>query len=326
MQFGISFTLIHMNQAGALVHVYEDGSVHLNHGGTEMGQGLFTKVAQVVAEEFGIPLDWVRITATNTAKVPNASPTAASAGSDLNGMAAQVAARQIKTRMIALAADHYRTPADQIHVRDGLVLIGDETIPFPQLAKMCRQNRVQLSHAGFYKTPEIHWDRAARQGKPFLYFAYGAACAEVAIDILTGENRVMRVDILHDAGRSLNPALDIGQIEGGFLQGAGWLTSEELWWNARGELKTHAPSTYKIPTARDWPAKASVKLVEGLPNVEDTIYRSKAVGEPPLMLGISVLHAIRDAIAAGRPGVLPRLTAPATPEAVLRALNELNQA
>ena len=325
LQFGISFTLIHMNQAGALVHVYEDGSVHLNHGGTEMGQGLFTKVAQVVAEEFGIPLDWVRITATNTAKVPNASPTAASAGSDLNGMAAQVAAREIKSRMIALAAEYYRTPADQIHFRDGLVIIGNETIPFPQLAKMCRQNRVQLSHAGFYKTPEILWDRAARRGKPFLYFAYGAACAEVAIDILTGENKVTRVDILHDAGRSLNPALDIGQIEGGFVQGMGWLTTEELVFDAKGRLATHAPSTYKIPVASDVPADFRVALLDE-PNRAATIYRSKAVGEPPLMLAISVYSAMLDALHSIAPGKQVNLDTPATPERILMAAEAMKSA
>jgi len=325
VQFGVSFTLIHMNQAGALVHVYEDGSVHLNHGGTEMGQGLFTKVAQVVAEEFGIPLDWVRITATNTAKVPNASPTAASAGSDLNGMAAQAAAREIKTRMIACAADHYHVPADQIRLREGMAIIGNETIPFPQLAKMCRQNRVQLSHAGFYKTPEIHWDRAARRGKPFLYFAYGAACAEVAIDILTGENRVTRVDILHDAGRSLNPALDIGQIEGGFVQGMGWLTTEELFFDGKGRLATHAPSTYKIPVASDVPADFRVALLDE-PNRAATIYRSKAVGEPPLMLAISVYSAMLDALHSIAPGKQVNLDAPATPERILMAAEAMKSA
>ena len=318
VQFGISFTLIHMNQAGALVHVYEDGSVHLNHGGTEMGQGLFTKVAQVVAEEFGIPLDWVRITATNTAKVPNASPTAASAGSDLNGMAAQAAAREIKTRMIAFAADHYGVQAHQIRMQDGMAIIGDKTIPFRQLAKMCRQNRVHLSHAGFYKTPEIHWDRAARRGKPFLYFAYGAACAEVAIDVLTGENKVTRVDILHDAGRSLNPTLDIGQIEGGFVQGMGWLTTEELVFDSTGRLATHAPATYKIPVASDVPADFRVGLLEE-PNRAATIYRSKAVGEPPLMLAISVYSAMLDALHSIAPGKQVSLDAPATPERILMA-------
>ena len=325
LQFGISFTLIHMNQAGALVHVYEDGSVHLNHGGTEMGQGLFTKVAQVVAEEFGIPLDWVRITATNTAKVPNASPTAASAGSDLNGMAAQAAAREIKTRMIACAADHYRVPADQIRLREGMAIIGNDTIPFPQLAKLCRQHRVQLSHAGFYKTPEIHWDRAARRGKPFLYFAYGAACAEVAIDILTGENKVTRVDILHDAGRSLNPALDIGQIEGGFVQGMGWLTTEELVFDPKGRLATHAPSTYKIPVASDVPADFRVALLDE-PNRAATIYRSKAVGEPPLMLAISVYSAMLDALHSIAPGKQVSLDTPATPERILMAAEAMKSA
>ena len=322
VQFGISFTLQHLNQAGALVHVYQDGSVHLNHGGTEMGQGLFTKVAQVVAEEFGIPLDWVRITATNTAKVPNASPTAASAGSDLNGMAAQAAAREIKGRMIAFATERYDATPDQIRFRDGLVVIGNQTVPFPELAKLCRQNRVQLSHAGFYKTPDIHWDRAARTGRPFLYYAYGAACAEVAIDVLTGENKVTRVDILHDAGRSLNPALDIGQIEGGFVQGMGWLTTEELVFDAKGRLATHAPSTYKIPVASDVPADFRVALLDE-PNRAATIYRSKAVGEPPLMLAIAVYSALLDALHSIDPGKQVQLDAPATPERILKAAEAL---
>ena len=322
VQFGISFTLQHLNQACALVHVYQDGSVHLNHGGTEMGQGLFTKVAQVVAEEFGIPLHWVRITATNTAKVPNASPTAASAGSDLNGMAAQAAAGEIRSRMVAFAAERYGVPPDQIRFRDGVVVIGNQTIPFPELAKLCRQNRVQLSHAGFYKTPGIHWDRAARTGKPFLYYAYGAACAEVAIDVLTGENKVTRVDILHDAGRSLNPALDIGQIEGGFVQGMGWLTTEELVFDAKGRLATHAPSTYKIPVASDVPADLRVALLDE-PNRAATIYRSKAVGEPPLMLAIAVYSAMLDALHYLAPGQQVSLDAPCTPERILRAAEAL---
>ena len=325
IQFGISFTLIHLNQAGALVHVYQDGSVHLNHGGTEMGQGLFTKVAQIVAEEFGIPLDWVRITATNTAKVPNASPTAASAGSDLNGMAARAAAAEIKSRMIAFAAQDYGVPEDQIRFRDGLVIIGNVTVPFPDLAKKCRQNRVQLSHAGFYKTPEIHWDREKRHGRPFLYFAYGAACAEVVVDTLTGENKVTRVDILHDVGRSLNPALDIGQIEGGFVQGMGWLTTEELVFDGKGRLTTHAPSTYKIPVASDVPADFRVSLLDE-PNRVASIYRSKAVGEPPLMLGISVHAAIVDALHSLAPGQQVPLDAPATPERILMAADALKGA
>jgi xanthine dehydrogenase large subunit len=322
VQFGISFTLIHMNQAGALVHVYQDGSIHLNHGGTEMGQGLFTKVAQVVAEEFGVPMDWVRITATNTAKVPNASPTAASSGSDLNGMAAREAARVIKGRMTAYAAAEFDVGEEEVRFRDGLVLVGNKSLPFPDLAKKCRQARIQLSHAGFYKTPEIHWNREKRSGKPFLYFAYGAACSEVAVDTLTGEMRVERVDILHDVGRSLNPALDIGQIEGGFVQGMGWLTTEELVFDAQGRLATHAPSTYKIPVASDVPARFRTELLN-LPNHADTIYRSKAVGEPPLMLAISVFSAVLDALHGIAPSRQVPLHAPATPERILMAAEAL---
>ena len=322
IQFGISFTLIHMNQAGALVHVYQDGSVHLNHGGTEMGQGLFTKVAQVVAEEFGIPLDWVRITATNTAKVPNASPTAASSGSDLNGMAAQIAASAIKERMIAFAMEEYGVARDLVAFRDGVVFIGNTSLSFPELAKKCRQARVQLSHAGFYKTPLIEWDRAARKGRPFLYFAYGASCAQVAVDTLTGEMKVERVDILHDVGRSLNPALDKGQIEGGFVQGMGWLTTEELVFDDKGRLTTHAPSTYKIPVASDVPADLRCDLLES-PNRVATIYRSKAVGEPPLMLPISVYSAVLDALHSIAPGRFVPLDAPATPERILMAAQAL---
>ncbi|MBV8567379.1 MAG: xanthine dehydrogenase molybdopterin binding subunit [Methylobacteriaceae bacterium] len=322
VQFGISFTLIHLNQAGALVHVYQDGSIHLNHGGTEMGQGLFVKVAQVVAEEFGVPIEWVRITATNTAKVPNASPTAASSGSDLNGMAAQIAARAIKQRMIDFAAANFGVGADKIVFRDGLVLIGNEAMAFADLAKKCRLGRVQLSAAGYYKTPVIHWDRATATGRPFLYFAYGAACSEVLIDTLTGEMRVTRVDVLHDVGKSLNPAIDMGQIEGGFVQGMGWLTTEELVFDAEGVLRSHAPSTYKIPVASDVPADFRVGLYPGA-NRQATIYRSKAVGEPPLMLAISVFCAVLDAIHAIAPGRQVRLDAPATPEAILMAIEAM---
>jgi len=322
VKFGISFTLIHLNQAGALVHVYTDGSIHLNHGGTEMGQGLFTKVAQVVAEEFGVPLDYVRITATNTAKVPNASPTAASSGADLNGMAGQVAARQIKQRMIEFASRQWEVAADKIEFRDGLVLVGNKSMSFAELAKTCRLNRVQLSAAGFYKTPEIHWDRANAKGRPFLYFAYGASCSEVVIDTLTGEMRVERVDIFHDVGASLNPAIDIGQIEGGFVQGMGWLTTEELVFDAKGRLTTHAPATYKIPVASDVPAHFKTKLHLS-PNRMATIYRSKAVGEPPLMLPISVWCAINDAIHSIKPGSRPNLQVPATPEAILNAIQSI---
>jgi xanthine dehydrogenase large subunit len=322
VKFGISFTLIHLNQAGALIHVYSDGSIHLNHGGTEMGQGLFTKVAQVVAEEFGVPLDYVRITATNTAKVPNASPTAASSGTDLNGMAGQIAARQIKQRMIEFASTQWEVEADKIEFRDGLVFVGNKSLSFAELAKTCRLNRVQLSSAGYYKTPDIHWDRANAKGRPFLYFAYGASCSEVAIDVLTGEMKVLRVDALHDVGSSLNPAIDLGQVEGGFVQGMGWLTTEELVFDGRGRLATHAPATYKIPVASDVPEHFNVRLHLS-PNKMATIYRSKAVGEPPLMLPISVWCAINDAVHSIKPGSQPKLQAPATPEAILNAIQSL---
>jgi xanthine dehydrogenase large subunit len=319
VMFGISFTLIHLNQAGALVHVYSDGSIHLNHGGTEMGQGLFTKVAQVVAEEFGVPLDFVRITATNTAKVPNASPTAASSGSDINGMAAKVAAGMIRARMVDFAAQMWDVAPDKIEFREGRVFGGNKSMSFGELAKACRLNRIGLSAAGYYKTPEISWDRAAVKGKPFFYYAYGACCAEVAIDTLTGEMRVLGIDILHDVGSSLNPALDLGQVEGAFVQGMGWLTTEELVFDGKGRLTTHAPATYKIPVASDIPERFITRL-HMRPNKTDSIYRSKAVGEPPLMLGIAVYSAILDAVHAVRPGGQPKLEAPCTPESILNAI------
>ena len=321
VKFGISFNATFYNQAGALLHVYKDGSVRINHGGTEMGQGLHTKIVQIVAEELGLPVSAIRVTATDTGTVPNTSATAASSGSDLNGKAAQAAARTIRERLLNFACTTYRVTRSDIRFDQGSVQIGAERIRFGDLATQAYLARVQLSATGFYRTPKIHWDRTTFSGRPFFYFAYGAAVAEVAIDTLTGETRLLRADILHDVGRSLNPALDRGQIEGGFLQGVGWLTTEELWWNANGELKTHAPSTYKIPTARDWAQDTRVALLAQEPNREDTIHRSKAVGEPPLMLAISVLHAIRDAVAAcGDGSVLPNLPSPATPEAVLKAV------
>lgn len=320
VKFGISFTLTHLNQAGALVHVYTDGSVHLNHGGTEMGQGLYTKVAQVVAEEFGIDASSVRITATTTGKVPNTSATAASSGADLNGMAARQAAATIKARMVEFAARQWKVPKSRIRFEDGQVLIGNRSIAFGDLARQAHIARISLSSTGYYATPKINWDRAKAKGRPFFYFAYGAACSEVTIDTLTGEMRVGRADILHDVGRSLNPGLDIGQVEGGFVQGMGWLTTEELVYDAQGRLRTYAPSTYKIPCASDVPADLRVKLFESRGNKEDTIYRSKAVGEPPLMLGISVWTAVFDAIASLKPGRIPALDAPATPEAILKAV------
>ena len=325
VKFGISFTLTHLNQAGALVHVYTDGSVHLNHGGTEMGQGLYTKVAQVVAEEFCIDASTVRITATTTGKVPNTSATAASSGADLNGMAAKQAAFTIKNRMIDFAASQWKVPKSRIRFADGQVLIGNRSISFGDLARQAHIARISLSSTGYYATPKISWDRARAKGRPFFYFAYGAACSEVTIDTLTGEMRVDRADILHDVGRSLNPGLDIGQVEGGFVQGMGWLTTEELVYDQQGRLRTHAPSTYKIPCASDVPADFRVKLFESRGNKENTIYRSKAVGEPPLMLGISIWTAVFDAVASLRPGQIPRLDAPATPEAILMAVKGMAQ-
>ncbi|MCA8882229.1 MAG: xanthine dehydrogenase molybdopterin binding subunit, partial [Rhodobacteraceae bacterium] len=319
VKFGISFTLTHLNQAGALVQVYQDGSILLNHGGTEMGQGLFQKVAQVAADRFGVDPALVRITATDTSKVPNTSATAASSGSDLNGMAVQDACDTIRDRMAAHLAAQHQTDASEVRFADGKVTVGGESYDFAEAAQRCYFGRVSLSATGFYKTPDIAWDRIKGAGRPFFYFAYGAACSEVVIDTLTGENRILRTDILHDAGRSLNPALDIGQIEGGFVQGAGWLTMEELVWDDKGRLRTHAPSTYKIPACSDRPEIFNVALWDG-DNPAETVYRSKAVGEPPFMLGIAPFLALSDAVAACGPGY-PALDAPATPERILAAID-----
>ncbi|MBL3559416.1 molybdopterin cofactor-binding domain-containing protein, partial [Rhodovulum sulfidophilum] len=321
VKFGISFTLTHLNQAGALVHVYQDGSVQVNHGGTEMGQGLYQKVAQVATHAFGLPMAAVKITATDTGKVPNSSATAASSGSDLNGMAVKAACDEIRGRIAAHLAATRQTDPAQVRFAGGRVFAGGDEMSFAEAAQHAYQARVSLSATGFYRTPKLSWDRIAGRGRPFLYFAYGAAVSEVVLDTLTGENRILRTDILHDAGTSLNPALDIGQIEGGFVQGAGWLTMEELVWDAKGRLSTHAPSTYKIPAVGDRPQVFNVALWDGA-NREETIHRSKAVGEPPFMLGISVLMALSDAVAACGPGY-PALDAPATPERLLRAIDRV---
>jgi xanthine dehydrogenase large subunit len=314
LKFGISFNVTHLNQAGALVHVYTDGSVLVNHGGTEMGQGLNTKVAQVVAHELGLPLSSVRCSATDTSKVANTSATAASTGSDLNGKAAQDAARQIKERLERFKAQLAKDRPERA------------ALPWPELIQQAYLARVQLWSDGFYATPGLSWDKARMQGRPFYYYAYGAAVSEVIVDTLTGEWKLQRADLLHDAGRSLNPAVDIGQIEGAFIQGMGWLTMEELVWHPQsGKLTTHAPSTYKIPTANDCPAIFNTKLFER-DNVHDSIHRSKAVGEPPLLLPFSVFFAIRDAVSAvGGHRVDPPLQAPATPEAILRAITAVQQ-
>jgi xanthine dehydrogenase large subunit len=319
VKFGISFTLTHLNQAGSLVHVYQDGSIHMNHGGTEMGQGLFQKVAQVAAASFGVEASAVKITATDTAKVPNTSATAASSGSDLNGMAVKVACDTIRERMAEFLGQHYQTK--DIVFADGVVRIGNEEISFADAAKMAYENRISLSATGFYKTPKVKWDRIAGRGRPFFYFAYGVAVSECVLDTLTGENRILRVDILHDAGASLNPALDIGQVEGGYVQGAGWLTTEELVWDDKGRLSTHAPSTYKIPACSDRPDVFNVTLWDGQ-NAEETIYRSKAVGEPPLMLGISAFMALSHAVSACGSDY-PDLEAPATAENILTSIQRV---
>lgn len=321
VKFGISFTLTWLNQAGALVHVYQDGSVIVNHGGTEMGQGLNQKVAQVTAHVFGLTAAQVKITAADTAKVPNTSATAASSGSDLNGKAAENAALTIRDRIAAFIAEKHQVKPETVRFTDGMVRVGGETYDFARVVNWAYQARISLSSTGFYATPKINWDRIKGQGRPFLYFAYGAAVTEVVIDTLTGENRILRVDILHDTGNSLNPALDIGQIEGAYVQGAGWLTTEELVWDTKGRLTTHAPSTYKIPAVSDRPSVFNVALWTD-PNIEDTVGKSKAVGEPPFNLGISALMALSHAISACG-AAYPALDAPATAERVLMAVGRV---
>ena len=318
VKFGISFTLTHLNQAGALVHVYQDGSIHLNHGGTEMGQGLHQKVVQVAAKVFGVDAGAVRITATDTGKVPNTSATAASSGSDMNGMAVKAACGTIRDRIAEFLGREHQAGAASVVFEAGRVRAGGEEMSFAQAVARAYAGRVSLSATGFYATPKLHWDRRAGRGRPFYYFAYGAAVSEVVIDTLTGENRILRADILHDVGASLNPGIDIGQIEGGYVQGAGWLTTEELVWDGKGRLITHAPSTYKIPACSDRPEVFNVRLWDGA-NREETIHRSKAVGEPPLMLAISAFLALSNACAACGPHY-PALDAPATAERVLAAL------
>ncbi len=325
VKFGISFTLTHLNQAGALVHVYSDGSIQVNHGGTEMGQGLFQKMAQVADASFDCGIERIKVTATDTSKVPNTSATAASSGSDLNGMAVRAACEVIKARMAEGVAAYFGCDARDIRFVGGQVSDGaGREISFDEAAQRCYEARISLSSTGYYKTPKVAWDRIAGRGRPFYYFAYGAAMSEVAVDTLTGEYRILRSDIIHDVGASLNPAIDVGQIEGGFVQGAGWLTSEELVWDQDGRLRTHAPSTYKIPACGDRPDVFNVDLWSKGRNREDTIYRSKAVGEPPFMLGISALMALSDAVAACGTGY-PDLQAPATPERVLAAVNKVRR-
>ncbi|RRV35037.1 xanthine dehydrogenase molybdopterin binding subunit [Stutzerimonas stutzeri] len=326
VKFGISFTASFLNQAGALVHVYTDGSIHLNHGGTEMGQGLNTKVAQVVAEVFQVDIERIQITATNTDKVPNTSPTAASSGADLNGKAAQNAAQTIKQRLVEFAARKWQIFEEDVEFKNGQVRLRDHYISFEELIQQAYFGQVSLSSTGFYRTPKIYYDRSQARGRPFYYFAYGAACSEVIVDTLTGEYRMLRSDILHDVGASLNPAIDIGQVEGGFVQGLGWLTMEELVWNDKGKLMTNGPASYKIPAVADMPLDLRVRLVENRKNPEDTVFHSKAVGEPPFMLGISVWCAIKDAVASlADYRAQPQIDAPATPERVLWGVEQMRR-
>ncbi len=323
VKFGISFTVAHLNQAGALLHIYHDGSIHLNHGGTEMGQGLMIKLAQVVADVFSVDLDSIIINATSTDKVPNTSPTAASSGTDLNGMAVLNAARKLKKRLVEFATKYYQVESESILFVDNQVKLANQTVDFKELIKQAYLARVSLSATGFYKTPKIHYDRKKSQGEPFFYFATGAAVSEVEINTLTGENRVLRTDIIHDVGNSINPAIDIGQIEGAFIQGMGWLTTEDLKWDETGKLSSANPATYKIPTASDVPPIFNVELLENEPNIANTIFRSKAVGEPPLMLAISVWCAIHNAIASlTKNDQMVALEAPATPENIIRSLSD----
>jgi xanthine dehydrogenase large subunit len=319
VKFGISFTATQFNQAGALVHVYNDGSVLVNHGGTEMGQGLHTKVAQIVADALGVPYDWVLVTASDTARVPNASATAASSGTDLNGRAAQYAAQRVRENLAAFVAGQAGCAVEAVQFVAGQVHAAGQTRDFREVVRTAYAHRVQLWSDGFYRTPKIHYDKATLTGRPFYYFSYGAACTEVAIDTLTGEVRVLAVDILHDVGHSINPALDLGQVEGGFIQGMGWLTTEELVWSAEGKLLTHAPSTYKIPATGDVPARWRIDFWPEA-NREDNVHGSKAVGEPPFMLAVSVWEAIRDAVAAARGDGRAPLNAPATAERIWCAL------
>lgn len=329
VKFGISFTATFLNQAGALIHIYTDGSIHLNHGGTEMGQGLNTKVAQIVAQEFSVDIDQIQITATNTDKVPNTSPTAASSGTDLNGKAAQNAAMTIKARLVEFAANHYKVTPEEVVFNNGVVEVREQLIPFAEFVQQAYFNQVSLSSTGFYRTPKIYYDHENARGRPFYYFAYGASCSEVIVDTLTGEYKILRTDILHDVGASLNPAIDIGQIEGGFIQGVGWLTTEELVWNEKGRLMTNSPASYKIPAIADMPIDFRTHIVQNRSNPEDTVFNSKAVGEPPFMLGMSVWSALKDAVHAvavehAQAGENPtvHLDTPATPERVLWAMEE----
>ena len=325
VKFGISFTTIHLNQAGALVHIYTDGSIHLNHGGIEMGQGTHTKIAQIVANSLGIPYEKIQISTTNTSKVPNTSASAASSTTDLNGAAALNAVSKIKFNLEKFIKSKYKIFYNKEPIyKDGYIIFGNRSFEFNKIIQEAYLNRISLSSTGFYSTPKIKFNKERFIGRPFLYFCYGAAVTEVTVDVLTGENIIDRVDILHDAGNAINPALELGQIEGGFIQGQGWLTIEEINWKPNGQITTFSPSTYKIPSVSDIPRKFNVEIYKDGKNREKVINKAKTTGEPPLMLAMSVFYAIKDAIAsAGKYKVAPILDAPATPEKILMSLKEL---
>jgi len=324
VKFGISFTTRHLNQAGALVHIYyADGSVHVSTGAVEMGQGTYTKIAQLVANELGLPFNKIKVSSTRTDKVPNTSASAASSTTDLNGAAAINAVNKIKENLALFVKRKYKVKSDKPVYRNGMVKFRGKTFLFNSLVKEAYLNRISLSSSGFYSTPKIHFNNKAFLGRPFLYFCYGAAVSEVLVDTLTGENKILRVNILHDHGRAINPAIEKGQIEGGFVQGAGWLTIEEVNWKSNGELTTHSPSTYKIPAVNDMPEKFNVEIYKNL-NKENVVNKSKTTGEPPLMLAMSVFFAIKDAIASvGGYTKIPKLNSPATPEAILLSIKDL---
>ncbi|MDB9973142.1 xanthine dehydrogenase molybdopterin binding subunit [Oceanospirillaceae bacterium] len=326
VKFGISFTAMFLNQAGALVHIYTDGTVQVSHGGTEMGQGLYTKIAQIVAAQLGLPLAHIEVTSTRTDKVPNTSPTAASSGTDLNGQAARNAALTIKQRLVDYLVETYQVDAQDIEFSQGNVSWPKHQISFAQLTQEAYLARISMSATGYYRTPKIHYDREQAKGRPFFYYSCGASVSEVEVDTYTGTYTVSQVDILHDVGESINPVIDLGQVEGGFIQGMGWLTTEELVWGQDGRLQTNAGASYKIPAVGDTPKQFNVALLQNSKNHEATIYHSKAVGEPPFMHGISVWSALRDAIwAFGGEKANPQLDAPATPERVLWALQEAKE-
>ena len=324
VKFGISFTTQHLNQAGALVHIYyEDGSIHVSTGAIEMGQGTYTKIAQLVANELGLPFNKIKVSSTRTDKVPNTSASAASSTTDLNGAAAINAVNKIKLNLASFVKKKYKLKTDKATYENGMVKFNGKVFAFNSLVKDAYLNRVSLSSSGFYSTPKIHFNNKTFSGRPFLYFCYGAAVSEVLVDTLTGENKILRVDILHDHGRAINPAIEKGQIEGGFIQGAGWLTMEEVNWKLNGELTTHSPSTYKIPAVNDMPEKFNVEIYKNK-NTENVVNKSKTTGEPPLMLAMSVFFAIKDAIASvGNYTIIPEINAPATPEAILLSINSL---